>query len=417
VDASLPPPSPKALLALVALSAALRLWGTFENPAYVSDEPVHVPSALAYVEHGATVAMDWVHPPLGLLMLRGTMAVLGDNPYGWRLGTALLGIASVLLTYLVGRRLFPTGPTPLIAAALLGLDPFHAYFSRTLFNEIPATFFFLLFVMWTLDFAEEGRATLVPAGFAAGCAMATKAYFVLGIPVVVVYSVLRVRRRGVPLARVILDHVLALGVTGAAVLLLCYTPWFARGFTLGDWVQHQLDAVRAMRSYSVDQFFEPAMLEAGGKPWEWFVKPIVFGGRELLGGGRARFLLVINDFPVRLLVLPAVAMVSLHAWRTRSAREWLIPSLFASTYLLIVATGRPMFCYSAIAVLPAAYLALGRAIGLLVEGRRFARPVVGAVLVLVVLWGGYCFPVVSGRAVPIAPYQPLLTITRIFEKG
>jgi dolichyl-phosphate-mannose-protein mannosyltransferase len=404
------------LVVIVVLSGGVRAWGTFEERGYTEDEPLHVPSAISLGTYGTTTSMSWIHPPLSGLMLYASIRALGDNPHGWRMVDVVLGTGSVLLVWLVGLRLFPGSGAGLVAAALLGLDPFHAYFSRTTFQEIPATFFFLAFVWAILEYTERGRRTLPLAGVALGLTVATKAYFVLAIPLVVAYAAYRALRRGEPRTRVALDVLLTQAVLPASILLLCYAPWFGRGFTIPDFVQLNVDALRTLRSYRIEEFLNRDLIEAGGKPWEWFLKPILLGRRELLGdGATGRFALEINNPPFRLLVLPSVALVAVHGVRERSAAELLVPALFAAVYALFLGAGRPMFSYSALAVLPLAYLMVARAALLLAERRGQARRWQAVLLGAAVAWGLYTFPLISRRTVPLAVYRPLLAVTRFVD--
>lgn len=410
--------SPRALACILVLAACFRLWGTFENPSKTEDEPLHVPSAISLGTYGTTTSMSWIHPPLSGLMLFGSISILGDNPYGWRINDVLFGTASVVLVYLIALRLFPGGAIPLIAAALLALDPFHAYFSRTTFVEIPATFFFLLYLYLMLEHCERGRRTLPLAGIALGLTIATKAYFVLAIPLVAGYALYTARRRGEPVGLLFGDYLVTHLLLPGSILLFSYVRWFGRGFTLPEFVRMNLDAVRTLRSYRIEEFLDRALLDAGGRPWEWFLEPIVFGRRELLGdGSMGRFVLEINNPPFRLLVIPALVLVGFHAWKERSARELLVPLLFAAVYALFLGAGRPMFSYSALTVLPFAYLALARAVVLAGGWVRRENQIVVAFLGCVVLWGIYTFPLISARPVPVALYRPLLAITTIVGGG
>ncbi|MEM8702414.1 MAG: glycosyltransferase family 39 protein [Pseudomonadota bacterium] len=75
----------------------------------------------------ASVASD-NYPPLHNIILWLTIPVIGDSETALRLPSAVLGVAAVLLTYLVGKEL--AGRVPgLTAAALLALSPFHIWYS------------------------------------------------------------------------------------------------------------------------------------------------------------------------------------------------------------------------------------------------------------------------------------------------
>lgn len=401
------------LVALLLVAALLRGWGAYEIERPMDDEALQIGNAISLGAWGTTSYSHWAHPPLNGLLLYGSVSLLGDNPRGWRTNNILFGTASVLLLYLVGASLFPGTAVPLLGAALLALDPFHIYNSRTTFTEVPVTFFFLLFLHFMLEFAEKGRPRLGGAGLAAGLTIATKGYFAVAIPLVVAYGFYRAVRRGERAATVAADFASALLLLPVAVYLLSYVLWFGRGYSLLEFAQMQIDAVRSMQSFRMEEFMHRAWLDAGGTPLDWFTRPILFGRSFGAEPGSIRYLLEINNFPFRVLSLPALALTAAHAWRRRSVPEALPAALFLACYALFLGVDRPMFSYSATVALPFAYLAVARVVELLSE--RVSNPSVvrGAFLALVLIWGLYVFPLATARTVPRALYEPILPLVRI----
>ena len=411
-----PPPSGslfrhnwKLALLILLLAAVTRLWGTFDLHEYIEDETLHVSDAVSISTYGTTANWGWHHPQLSGLIMYGTMQLFGDNPVGWRSGNVFFGTASVALLMLIGRLLYPGSAVPLLAAALLALDPHNIYLSRTTFIEIPVTFFFLLYLYLLLEYAENKRPTLPLAGLALGLTIAVKAYFVFAIPLAAGYAAYRIRQRGELNRNVISDFAATLVLLPMAVYLLSYGKWFARGHTLFEFFQMKMDAVWALQQLS--GFVNKEFLEAGGKPWEWFVKPLFWGHQRLLTSEEGRFLMQTNNPPFRLMVLPALCAASLYAWKRKLPQELLAPLLFVSCYLLILLAHRPMFSYSSTVLLPFAYLALARAVTLFAE--RYARETVAytGFLAAILIWGAYMFPLVAARLVPLSPFRPILSMT------
>lgn len=144
--------SPATAMALVVLTLAatgLRL--------------AHLGSKSLWLDEGATVALAraswqrfawiWWHGEANLqtlyfLLMRGW--IHGGLSETWlRLPSALFGIASVPLLYIVGRRLLPAGAA-LAAAALLTFSPTHVYYSQearsytlTILLVLLSTYFFI----------------------------------------------------------------------------------------------------------------------------------------------------------------------------------------------------------------------------------------------------------------------------------
>jgi mannosyltransferase len=141
------------LLVLLTLAGAwLRLW--------------HLGSKSLWIDEGATVALaraPWQHfawiwwygeaalQTIYFLLMRAW--VHGGLSEAWlRLPSALFGIASIPLLYMVARKLMPA-PAALAAAALLAFSPTHIYFSQearsytlAILLVLLATWFFVLAV-------------------------------------------------------------------------------------------------------------------------------------------------------------------------------------------------------------------------------------------------------------------------------
>jgi 4-amino-4-deoxy-L-arabinose transferase-like glycosyltransferase len=416
---SAPDPTPagplsgtRALVAVLAVAGLLRIWGTFDQPVKFVDEQIHVRSALSLLETGAPQGGDWAHPPLHGLVLQATIAALGDRPLGWRIANVALGVLSVLLLHLVAARLYPGSGVPLVAAALLAVDPSHALYSRTAYMEVPLACAFLLFLLLLLEYTERQRATLHWAGLALGLTVATKANYALCVAVAVGYALRRSGAWGDRPVRRAVEVGLALGLLPASVYLLSFAQWFGRGHTLPELVRMRLDAAWTLASLRPSSFMFPDVLEASGGPRAWFLLPASFG-LQLGGDGESgRFLLDVASSPLRLLVLPALLVVCATAWRRRDARELRVPALFAGAYLLPLALERPVVGHSAVAVLPFAWLLVARAVALLADRSPAPGRFRAAFLAGALAWGAYAFPLYSATAVPLAPYRPILSSTR-----
>jgi dolichyl-phosphate-mannose--protein O-mannosyl transferase len=403
----------KIALVIMILAAFFRLWGTFDLNEHIEDEKLHVSYAKSLYAYGTTTDWGWHHPQLSGLIMYGTLRMFGDNPVGWRSSNVLFGTASVALIFMIGRLLYPGTAAPLLAASLLAFDPHHIYLSRTTFVEIMVTFFFLLYLYLLLQYSENKRATLPFAGLAMGLTIGTKAYFVFAIPLSVLYALYKIRQRGELTRSVIVDFVVALLLLPFAVYFLSYIQWFSRGYTLYEFIQMKMDAVWALKELSMDNFaHHQDFLGAGGKPWEWFIKPMFWGYQRLLNSEEGRFLLQCNNPPFRLLVLPSVLAASVYAWKQRSVREVLAPLLFVGSYLLTLLVTRPIFSYSSAAVLPFAYLALARTVTIVAVKINKEKVVYGYFLFSIIIWGAYMFPIVSARLVPLAPFRPILSVLR-----
>lgn len=402
----------KIFIAVLALAALFRIWGAFEYKEYSNDEAHLIPVAKSVMANGIG---DWRNPPLSSLVNAGAIKIFGDNSVGWRISGIILGTASVLLVYLIARRLYPESSVPVLAASLLAFDPFHINFCRTTMMETPAIFFFLLFLYLMLEYSEKNHQTLTCAGVAMGCAIATKAYFLFAILVVILFAFYRQLQLQQKLtARLILclEFIVKLLMLPVAIYLYSFSKWFGRGHVLSEFLQFRYDAYWLYNNNFI--FENEKVLSLGGKPWEWFVKPIAYGHQMFSDGQYGRFAIEINNPLFRMMVIPALCIVLYHAIKKQNCREALSPLLFAACYVLLLAVKRPINSYSSLVLLPFAYLTLAQAIVVLATRFKYEQETAIILLFVAFISGCYLFPVTAGFVVPIALYKPLIAITNFY---
>jgi mannosyltransferase len=116
------------LLAILLLASCLRFyrldaqsfWNDEGNSARLSERPVDL------IVEGT--ASD-IHPPGYYLLLHAWRVLFGHSEFALRSLSAVAGVALVLFTYLLGRRLFGEA-TGLMAAFLGAISPFAVYYSQ-----------------------------------------------------------------------------------------------------------------------------------------------------------------------------------------------------------------------------------------------------------------------------------------------
>lgn len=173
-------------IALVMVIASLtRLWNLGFPAKLVFDETYYVKDALtlsleghekswpdgadALFENGSLFgylsdAAFVVHPPLGKWLIASGMWLVGpEQSSGWRLSTAILGIATVALLMLVANRLFKSVALSIAAGLLLAIDGLAITMSRTALLDTSLTFFLVLGFLFFLIDQEKSRLQIARA--------------------------------------------------------------------------------------------------------------------------------------------------------------------------------------------------------------------------------------------------------------
>ena len=98
------------LFLILAFSASVRFVNLSRPKELVFDEIYYVDGARDFLKYGVEIekgASEFiVHPPVGKWVIASGIKLFGDNPFGWRFATALLGTVSILFVYLVTKHLF-----------------------------------------------------------------------------------------------------------------------------------------------------------------------------------------------------------------------------------------------------------------------------------------------------------------------
>ena len=189
----------RLLWLLLGASLLLRVfWLARPDGALIFDEKYYVNSARViagipprddvYQENPLGLDPNTEHPPLAKLLVAGSIRLIGDNPFGWRLPSVLAGMAAILLMYGIGRRLDPDPSVAVLAATLLAFDNLVFVHSRIFTLDIFQVAFMLLGLYWYLG----GRPIL--GGVGLGLAALCKIGGVFGLAALAAYEGLRLAR-------------------------------------------------------------------------------------------------------------------------------------------------------------------------------------------------------------------------------
>ena len=177
------------LIIIVLAASAIRLYDLPRGDV-VSDEVLYGFRAIGYLDFDFAIAQPstlqlfdgdipaWTklsfhdHPPLVFLVQHWFINLIGSNNLGMRLPSALFGIATVLLMYFIGKRLF-SERAGVIAAGLMAMNVLMVYVSRTGVQEAQVLFFEMLTAYLFLRAREDPRWFLA-TGAAFGLALLSK---------------------------------------------------------------------------------------------------------------------------------------------------------------------------------------------------------------------------------------------------
>jgi dolichyl-phosphate-mannose-protein mannosyltransferase len=465
-----------APLVITALAALLRLIGVAHPHQLAFDETYYVKDAWSLWTLGyegtwgenaneafltmkdlplSDVGSFIVHPPLGKWLIALGMAIGGpDNSAGWRLATAVLGTGSVLLVYLIARRLSGSVIVASVAGTLLAIDGLSIVMSRIALLDGILTFFLLLGVLFVLIDRERTipvlerrddeapdpfwgpvlwrRPWLIAAGAALGAACAVKwsgLYALAGFGLyIVVTDALARRRAGVvlwPTAAAFRQGPVSfvlLVFPALAVYLISWTGWFV---TAGGYDrQSDSNPLIALWKYHQSMLGFHVGLTSGhpyaSPAWQWplLLRPTaVWVDSDPAGCGTDHCIGVISAVPNPLIWYGGVAAAVyllyrlVRGWITRQSIgvELSIPLVgLAVTYLpWLMFPERTIFQFYTVVMMPFLVLALAMTLRI-IAGRRddplyrrqSGERTVMIFLVFAVLVSAFFLPLWTGMSVP-----------------
>jgi dolichyl-phosphate-mannose-protein mannosyltransferase len=421
-----------AVAAIATMGAVVRFARLGNPPDIVFDETYYAKDACWYAETSASLCgiggdqTAGVHPPLGKWLIATGIKLFGFDSFGWRAAAALAGVLTIIVLYVLARRLFLSTVAASLTAGLLALDFLHFVQSRIAMLDVFVPLFGLLAVLFLVidrDQNLSGRAPpgarpwRVAAGAAAGAATAAKwsgAFFVLlVIGLAIVWKIAARRANGAnqpPLRAVKREW-------GPIVLSLVVVPLLVYGLTFvgqvhgnafgapwseGTWTRAWWDQQVSMADFHVG--LEATHLYQSPS-WSWVVvrRPVSYFYETNASDERGEILALGNPI-VWWASIPALAFVAYRWWRRRDYRgpEGVILAGFLVTYgpWLVQQTDRSaVFLFYLLPSVPFMCLAIGyaaRALGSTWEARA-AAAIAGGV---VVASFGFFYPVMANVPLP-----------------
>lgn len=341
----------RLFLALFLVSIALRLvWldvpsGYGTSGTLIFDEYYYVnaarnilgwpqgpdPSKIPYPNAIPGTDPNQEHPPLAKLMIAASMRILGDNAWGWRLPSAIMGSLAILLFYLLMKRTSKNGKFSFLATFLLAFDTLVYVDSRVAILDIFTLAFMIL--GFYLYFLDRKRLSAV----ALALSTLTKIAGFYGFLVIVIFHLLRDVRP---------SELVKKWRTTLIPKLKWLIPfgfyYAAAGFILFLMVDRLVGGtdpfshIRYIYQYTLALVGQPTGIES--QPLDWLLNqvPIQYLGVSVSSGGvtyqTIAFWGVMNPFIIYL-TIPAMAYALYRYDERNSQLALFLLCWFAGTYL------------------------------------------------------------------------------------
>ena len=344
-------------------------------------------------------AYEWTHPPLGKLIMAGTMALTSSNPWGMRLSSVLFGTTAIALVVLVGYLLTRSPPAALLAGLLYAVEGLNFVQSRVATVDIHQAAFILAATAFYIAWRRRDAASnwlLLGAGAMAGAAISIKwsgvlLIVLLGADLLVLWLMAR-RRNGL---RTILTAGLCLLIVPAAVYLASYTQFFLMGYGWNDFTNLQQQ-----------MWFYHAGLKAThphqSVAWQWLLnlRP-VWLYVDYLPQGRVANIYNLGNSVVLYFGLIAVAAAAVRFARRRGWEEGFLLAAYLIFWLPSAFSPRIMFFYHYLPATAFLCIASGWLLSRWVRSRSQTKRIIAWIIpILVVMWFGLFYPHMTAIPVP-----------------
>jgi dolichyl-phosphate-mannose--protein O-mannosyl transferase len=388
--------------AILTFALSFRLWRLDSPKGYIFDEIYYAKNAYSLISSGVELDQEGgaefvVHPPLGKWLIGIGIKLFGYNEFGWRSSSALFGSASVLLIYLIAKRLFKSEFLALSAALLMALDGLSLVMSRVALLDI----FLMFFILLTFYFLLKENYWL--SGLAIGLGVSTKWSAAFLIPVLLLLT-LKLKELNL---NQILKRAGQFIFLPMAIYLTSWSGWFVSD---KGWSRNSgSNPISSLWNYHFEILnFHTNLVEKhsySANPWSWLVlgRPTSFhyqSGDSCGAGECAQEILAMGTPLLWWSSVIAVAITLGFYLKTVNKSAEIVLAGFAGTYLpWFIFQDRTMFYFYSITTLPFLILALIYCFDLLLKQRNYQR-VIQIFILTVAINFIYFLPIYIGIEIP-----------------
>ena len=392
--------------AILTFALSFRLWRLDSPKGYIFDEIYYAKNAFSLISSGVELDQEGgaefvVHPPLGKWLIGIGIKLFGNNEFGWRSSSALFGSASVLLIYLIAKRLFKSEFLALSAALLMALDGLSLVMSRVALLDI----FLMFFILLTFYFLLKENYWL--SGLAIGLGVSTKWSAAFLIPVMLL---LTLKLKELNLSQ-ILKRAGQFIFLPMAIYLTSWIGWFVSD---KGWSRNSgSNPISSLWNYHFEILnFHTNLVEKhsySANPWSWLVlgRPTSFyyqSGDSCGADECAQEILAMGTPLLWWSAVIAVALTLGFYLKTVNKSAEIVLAGFAGTYLpWFIFQDRTMFYFYSITTLPFLILALIYCFDLLLKNRNYQRVIQIFILTIAINFI-YFLPIYIGIEIPYSDW-------------
>ena len=333
------------------------------------DEIYFARSAYEYI-HGIN-AMEWVHPPLGKLIMALPILLFGMSTFSYRLMGTLAGVIMIPVIYILAKRIFKNRKWDSLAGILMTFDCFH--FAQTRMGTVDS--FLVLFIMLSVLFMYQyidldsnaklktRLLNLFLSGLFIGCAISTKwtgLYAGLGLAIVfftnLVYKNVVKKEKDKNLLEIIISCCFFFIVIPITIYILGY-------LLFPNVVNYHNNSISGILKQISDMYYYHSQLtETHPFQSAWYTWPIMYKPVwyyvGYYGGNIKSTIVGIGNPVIWWSGILAFVYVLISAIKTRKKELLFILVFVLCNFLPYVFIGRAMFMYHYFPTLPFIMLAI-----------------------------------------------------------
>lgn len=392
--------------AILTFALSFRLWRLDTPKGYIFDEIYYAKNAYSLISSGVELDQQGgsefvVHPPFGKWLIGIGIKLFGNNEFGWRSSSALFGSASVLLIYLIAKRLFKSEFLALSAALLMAVDGLSLVMSRVALLDI----FLMFFILLTFYFLLKENYWL--SGMAIGLGVSTKWSAAFLIPILLLLTI--------KLKEINLSQILKrVGQFVFLPMAIYFTSWIGWFVSDKGWARNSgSNPISSLWNYHLEILnFHANLVEKhsySANPWSWLVlgRPTSFyyeSGNSCGAGECAQEILAMGTPLLWWSAIIAVAITIGFYINTSNRSAEIVLAGFAGTYLpWFIFQDRTMFYFYSITTLPFLILALIYCFDLLLKYGNYQRVIILFIFVVGINFI-YFLPIYIGIEIPYSQW-------------